>query len=279
MAAWRPRSAPADFGDTLVDGVPEWMKAPVFSVLQRWEGIHIPNRSVASALAQEFDLAVRISPTLDSRTSQFGSFVSALRYYQDEDVLDFIDWFISLFHEVYSDTIADLDRVLERGGSRWKVGMRSKHHGLELRVAEGVGLAAEEAVASAGQAGVLLAEAWHAAFGRSPDYEEAYEKAIKAVEEAIIPVVEPNNRKATLGTVTAILGQKFGAWRVPLSDDKPEPSFDALYKMSRALWLGQESRHGANGYRKPTREEAESAVVLAVSLVHIASAGLIAKHP
>ena len=51
---------------------------------------------------------------------------------------------------------------------------------------------------TAGRAGQLLSEAWHSAFGANPDPEDAYEKAIKAVEEAAAQVVSPNNLKPLL---------------------------------------------------------------------------------
>ena len=47
--------------------------------------------------------------------------------------------------------------------------------------------------------------------------------------------------------------------------------------MMKLLWEGQESRHGGNGYRKPTPAEAEAAVLLAVPLVQFYSAGLLAR--
>jgi hypothetical protein len=48
--------------------------------------------------------------------------------------------------------------------------------------------------------------------------------------------------------------------------------------MAEALWVGQESRHGGNGYRKPTRAEAEAAVMLAVPLVQWFTSGAVAPR-
>jgi hypothetical protein len=42
--------------------------------------------------------------------------------------------------------------------------------------------------------------------------------------------------------------------------------------------MGQESRHGGNGYRKPTQVESEAAVLLAVSLVQWFTSGVLARR-
>jgi hypothetical protein len=49
--------------------------------------------------------------------------------------------------------------------------------------------------------------------------------------------------------------------------------------MSKAMVAGEQSRHAANGtYTPATAEEAESAVLLAVSLVQFFHAGLAAQR-
>lgn len=142
---------------------------------------------------------------------------------------------------------------------------------------EGVEIAAIEIISRSGSAGSLLAEAWQACFGIDPDPEDAYEKAIKAVEEAGVHLVSPKNVKATLGTMCSDMDNQ-GDWRLPLGEVAKYPSNDAARKMARALWSGQESRHGGNEYRKPTQEEAEAAVLLAVPLVQWFTSGVLARR-
>lgn len=129
-------------------------------------------------------------------------------------------------------------------------------------------LVAEEVINTSGEAGDLLAEAWNAAFSISPDEEEAYEKAIKAVEEAGAHLVSPKNDRATLGTMVRDMKSQ-GDWSIGIQT--PSPGVPTV--MAEALWVGQESRHGGNGYRKPTRDEAESAVLIAVALVQWFTSG------
>ncbi|RLP84173.1 hypothetical protein D9V34_05140 [Mycetocola lacteus] len=194
----------------------------------------------------------------------------------DEEFLDFIDFL--LFHMAQfgrqgTGVIKRLEDLLHDAGSEWTVGHRNNHISLEKRVAEGVSIGISEVIAHSGNAGELLAEAWNAAFGRSPDAEEAYEKAIKAVEAAGASIVTPNNKRATLGTmVRDMKAQK--DWGLDLS----APHADVPVKMAEALWIGQESRHGGNGYRKPTQAEAEAAVMLAIPLVQWFSSSAISRR-
>lgn len=170
----------------------------------------------------------------------------------------------------------ELEGVLRAGGSEWRVGTRAGNRGLEKRVPQGVVDAVDSIVATSSTAGALLSEAWHAAYGRNPDPEEAYEKAIKAVEEAGTGVVSPKNVRASLGTMARDMENQKD-WVLPLGEDPKHQSADVVYRMVQSLWAGQESRHGGNGYRKPTPAEAESAVLLAVPLVQFFTAGLVAR--
>jgi len=64
-----------------------------------------------------------------------------------------------------------------------------------------------------------LAESWQAAFGLNGNPSSAYSHAIKAVEFAANPSRQPNNTKATLGTVISQVRQD-GDWIIPLTREK-----------------------------------------------------------
>jgi hypothetical protein len=55
----------------------------------------------------------------------------------------------------------------------------------------------EAAIAAADEAASELREAWANAFGRNGDPSDAWDHAIKAVEDVLIPEMMPNNTKAT----------------------------------------------------------------------------------
>ena len=276
--AWRLMGAPADFDDLLYGGVPSWMATP----LKEWLSDEF-TLSETRKIATEFDSACRNDPPL----FDYGwtSFEELMNSADGEDVINFVDF---LVYKVSSNTdpwasgpgdeaLNRLDGVLLTAGSCWCVGTREGLPGLERRVPLGVQKAADQVVRTTGSAGELLSEAWHAAFGVAPDPEDAYEKAIKAVEEAAAPQVEPRNGKATLGTIIGAMGND-GDWGWELVGKDGTHDFALVRGLCRHLWEGQVSRHGSNGYRKPTQGEAEAAVSIAVLLVQGFASGVIGRR-
>jgi hypothetical protein len=239
-------------------------------------GVFSPGTGGISALDlfHNFDMVTRNPSPLALTLDEYG--LDFLYSMLDADsILGIADYVLgSEERPLYS---ARLEEILARSGSIWKVGTRDGLAGLERRVPEGVQIAAEAVMASPTTAGALLSEAWHGAFGREPDFEEAYEKAIKAVEEAGYFIVTPANNKATLGTMARDMESQ-GDWKLELGENAKHPSGDVVCRMVRSLWEGQESRHGGNGYRKPTQGEAEAAVMLAVPLVQWFSSGAVARR-
>jgi hypothetical protein len=258
----------------LVPGIPAWSATAlagwVMQVLAP-SGFYL-NESIVEA----WDIAMRNDPPHRQTWDRGHSAQEYWEWLTGEDQLAFLDWLVYQLSSTdegrqYPQALEDILRV---GGSEWKVGNRADNPGLEKRVPQGVADAVDAVIASSATAGALLSEAWHAAFGRNPDPEEAYEKAIKAVEEAGAEVVLPKNSKATLGRMIAAVRDQ-ADWRLPLDSAS---AMSAPLEMMKALWEGQESRHGGNGYRKPTSAEAEAAVLLAVPLVQFFTAGLVARR-
>lgn len=216
---------------------------------------------------RRFDLAARQEPLAD-RLKSYGP-EQTFDSLKGDVILKLIDWAIM---DTHANKVADkhdvAEQILRDGGSKWKVGTRNGVPGLETRVPQGVQDTADAVMSSSASAGSILSEAWHAAYGINPDTEDAYEKAIKAVEEAGAHVVSPLNTKTTLGTMLRDMNTQKD-WKL----DLPTTDADVPVKMAEALWVGQESRHGGNGYRKPTQAEAEAAVLLAVPLVQLGCSG------
>jgi hypothetical protein len=170
----------------------------------------------------------------------------------------------------------DLQQLLDDARSVYT--LWSDRRGLRHRLdptAEALALSASDAAGQEpdrGSAGAHLRRAWEAAYALHPDPVRAYSEAIKAVESAAQITVEPNNRKATLGTMLRVLGGTRARWVIDLgaATDGPE----TVEKMMRLLWTGQTSRHGgAHPTRDETVHEARTAVSLAVTLVHIFTVG------
>ncbi|MDP1820367.1 MAG: hypothetical protein Q8K58_10835 [Acidimicrobiales bacterium] len=175
---------------------------------------------------------------------------------------------LDLVELLLSTSVAESDRrrlegLLVLGNSIYTIADGGR--GLAYRVLPSVKAVVEAAVSSAGgSASEHLADAWNLAYGRSGDPVKAYSEAVKAVEAAAIPVVQPRNARATLGTVLGELSSGAG-WQFVLGG---AAGMDRVVGMGRLLWEGQTSRHGGTApTRAETIDEARTAVHLAATLV------------
>jgi hypothetical protein len=135
---------------------------------------------------------------------------------------------------------------------------------------------------SSGQSGRTLALAWGAAFGLEPSPREAYRFAIEAVEDAAIPLMGFAVReKPTLGHVIRKMnGREHDAadWTLPFQrEDGHYSNGQTVVAMLKTLWAGQADRHGGSHENDTkvtiSQAAAESAVLLAVPLVHWFTSG------
>lgn len=176
-----------------------------------------------------------------------------------------------------------LDNLLARSGSMWRIGLRRANRvGLVHRVPEGVQITSDAVMRSSGVAGKTLALAWGAAFGLDPSPREAYRFAVEAVEDAAIPMLGFSPReKPTLGhVIRKINGTARDAadWTLPFQrEDEHYSNGQTVVAMLKTLWAGQADRHGGDHeyVTKVTisQEAAESAVLVAVPLVHWFTSG------
>lgn len=173
-----------------------------------------------------------------------------------------------------------LNIVLEESGSMWRVGERSGSRGLVRRVPDSVQKVVDNAISSGGHAGARLAHAWAATYGIDPNPSLAYSLAVKAVEDAAIPVVSPNDISATLGKINSQI-RITGDWSLPFQrEDEYASAGSTLLSMMKMLWAGQADRHG--GHHDPdlaiTQEAAEVAVMTAATLVQWFTSGAVSRR-
>lgn len=162
--------------------------------------------------------------------------------------------------------------------------VRADGRGLERRAGVAAEAAFEEAAGSAeaagdaGSAATHLREAWGSVHALHPDPGKAYAEAIKAVEAAAHAVLEPNNRKATLGTMRGHLGANRDRFALVIGGLDGRGDAGPLLDCISLLWDGQTSRHGSSRPTRPeTLEEAMMAVHLAVMLVQWFTSGAVRK--
>lgn len=178
--------------------------------------------------------------------------------------------------------LKEIELILHSGSSFLRV--NDEQDGLARRVDATVTAAFTSAVTAAanradsGSAADQIRDAWGELYGVQPDPQAAYSAAIKAVESAAHAIVEPNNSRATLGTMIGVLKGAPHRYRLVLPGPSADHGIDALIKMMELIWTGQTSRHGAQTVtRAETEGEAEMAVHLAVTLVHWFSTGALER--
>ena len=136
--------------------------------------------------------------------------------------------------------------------------------------------AADREKAQRSKAAEYLRTAWHYLYGRNPIPSSAYRDAVRAVEAAARPVVTPNDELATLGKMIHALRDKPDKWETVIGD------VDTVRMMMRTIWKSQSDRHGTDDPAKPrnvSQPEAEAAVQIAVTLVHLFRTGAIRFTP
>ena len=87
-----------------------------------------------------------------------------------------------------------------------------------------------------------LRRAWSRAFARQPDPNDACMEAAKAVEAAARDTIEPNNQRATLGTMLSVMGDKPEKWTTAFESSDAR-SVETVISMMQMIWKGH-LRHG-----------------------------------
>lgn len=211
-------------------------------------------------------LRVQIDPTWSA--GKTGQALVELALRNDELMLDLIDGTLDIYQRAITDgSRLSLRRLLSASGSVWTVA--DDKVSLERVVSEGAQATYEAAVAVADAATTELHEAWSNAFGRNGDPSDAWDHAIKAVEDVLVPVVVPNKARATLGDVLGQLcsAQSAPLWETILPGNDQTHDVAPLVAMLRLMWPNHD-RHGGNlPKRAPSPEEARAVVTLAAMTV------------
>ncbi len=184
---------------------------------------------------------------------------------EDEDYfLDLIDGTLQFVGSKYNGP--RLSALLDAGGSVWTVAGDFKS------LTEVVGPEAQAtydvATSVSDEPSTELREAWTNAFGRSGDPSDAWDHAIKAVEDVLIPEMMPNNTNATLGNVIGELaGQNGAQWKLVLPGNNQDHDVAHLVAMLRLMWPNHDRHGGPTPKRTPSPQEARAVVTLAATIM------------
>jgi hypothetical protein len=280
MTSWQPLSVRRGIRASVqLEDVPKRVQDRLVAWL---EPIISPSRSYAWADAhmsrQDGMLHIAVAAGLDPLPIYMdGNAVEAIIAAGRANPLTMLDILDAALHAAKAAS-DKLELILQLGGSAWTV--RKDGRGLEQRVDATTTEAYKVASSPADAASAELNEAWSKAYGRDPDASDAWDHAIKAVETVLVPIVTPNNRQATLGTVLAELKRNPDRLTFHLATSSQNlTNVQTLEAMLRLVWPNPD-RHGglAGAARIPSLPEAQSALQVAITVVHLVRLGTLSRN-
>lgn len=263
---WQPlsrRIAGAE-PDGPYEGAPDHLKHPILSWIRerlRLSGFGDGDERVLREVGVRF----RMTVPLRADMATFGYQLINAADDDDEFLFDLVDALLDILGPELN-WWETLDRTLGSGASVWRVD--DDQTSLVRIVSDEAQATYEAATSVTDEATTELAEAWANAFGRNGDPSDAWDHAIKAVEDVLIPEMMPNNRSATLGNVLGELsGQNGAQWKLVLPGNNQNHDVAHLVAMLRLMWPNHDRHGGATPKRTPSEQEARAVVTLAATIV------------
>ncbi|TXL60845.1 hypothetical protein [Aeromicrobium terrae] len=258
-------------------GVPPTMRPALITWL--WKSVQNKGSVYPSKLhtwSNALDIDFSLNPEYSGLLNQV-EFRKFLMRISDRDLLRLIDY--RLYEDSYGADATGLSEILVIGRSKYHVVKKDGGARLATRVPEGVQVAAETVMSAKSPAGELLSKAWNAVYDLEPNDSAAYAYAVRAVESASFVALQITDSNATLGHSIRTIEKADANWRLPfLREHSQFPSKELLVGMLKSLYKGQRDRHGSEAYSDVTHDEAEGAVLLAVTIVGWFARGLVVER-
>lgn len=276
----------------LTPGVPPWMRESLWEWLRK--RISIQMRSSRGSgevyydpqaqVIREIERLCRIDVKWVGNGSDYsdrleGSYLLRTCLYGSEDAfLTAVDLQLSRGNEISAD---ELEVILADSASEWRVGEMNGRRALVERIDQTVQQAAETLTKQGTRAGQLLADAWMHAFSMHRDPSAAYRCSVRATEAAAGPVLTPADPRPSLGKMIPALRDGIDKWAFAFIVDSTVEPKAVLLQMMQLLWTNEYSRHVDASPDMPlhvSQKEAESAVILALTLASWFTSGAISRR-
>jgi hypothetical protein len=272
----------------LHSGVPAWMRESLWEWLRK----EIGNRKNSSdgfywdpnvTKIREIERICRIDTRWEGRGSDYSrrlegqEMLRGALYANASAFLTAVDLEVSRANESSREI---LELVLSDSASEWRVGDLDGRPALVKRIDETVQQAAEDLARQGTRAGKLLADAWRHAFSMHRDPSASYRCSVRAIEAAAGPVLTPADPRPSLGKMNVALRDGMGKWSFAFTVDSGVDPKNVLLEMMQLIWTNEYSRHVDADPDVPlhvSQGEAESAVVLALTLVNWFVSGAIRR--
>ncbi len=190
---------------------------------------------------------------------------------QPDRLLNIAQWYLTEA-DLPLDVIESLDQMLSDAGSAWTADQEART--LRRRMPPEEEESLQIAIGPDDATSTHLREAWTAAWRREdPSALEAFDRAVKAIESILTPIVTPTDPTPTVGKIIAALRDKPEKWDTRF---RGVPTVEALTAMLDEVWKTQ-VRHGKSEYLENTLEEAQDAVSIAVAVVSLCRRGFLRR--
>ncbi|MCQ5281470.1 hypothetical protein [Schaalia odontolytica] len=202
-----------------VEDLPEFMW---LSLLDWAEGVFC-----SVDVVRRVERKLRIYSGVDKYSAQTAYQLLCSCQYDSSVALDVIDFLL----ETSSANPSDLEEILSDVGHVFRVAPEGDR--LVYRLQPEVWSLYEEVTRPDDQASGYMQNAWALAFGREPDFGEAWALSVKAVEAILCPLVSPEDAKPTLGKSVGVLRDTPNRWSCLLPDR--EYRVDGRVEVKRGL--------------------------------------------
>lgn len=260
------------------EGVPAYMTKSIWHwVAQRFitGTSSYSNGHFDLELIRKLELALKREIPIDTWDLDFALDELHRLFSIEDELLDLVHHLLKL-HSDWASQL-DLEEILSLAGSAWRVDMTDGHVGLVRRVLPQLEEILHTTSELDRQASDYLAAAYANTYGREPNYDHAFDLAIKAVEQASIPRMELPGKFKTLGRVMEhVKSGRFGLL-VPMPEAYSYVKHSLLADACEVLWRSNEWRHAGKAPEATpvSKSQAEVATTLATALVYlITSPGL-----
>ncbi len=257
-----------------VEGIPPYMSKSIWKwVDQRFitGTSSYSNGHFDLDLVRKVELALKREVPIDTWDLDFALDELHQLFAVDVELLDLVHHLLKL-HSDWASQL-DLEDIPSLAGSAWRVDMRDGQVGLIRRVPLELEDTLRQTSEFDPQASEFLAAAYANTYGREPNYDHAFDLAIKAVEQAAIPRMELSAKYKTLGRVMEqFKNGKFGL-NVPMPEEHASAKYFLLADACEVLWRSNEWRHAGKAAKAipVSKEQAEVATTLATTLVYLMS--------
>lgn len=229
-----------------------------------WFSVSGMNPALMASVATTLRIPVRNTYETGGISDQIFAVING----NDNLYLDCLDLLLSL----RAESASSLREILSLAGSVWTVADSDRC--LERRVSPESRQAMRSATSVPDATSAELQDAWKSAYGRNPNPSDAWDHAIKAVEDLLIPIVIPRKAKPNLGGVAGVLKAESALWSFGLKANGDLDQGRTLEALIRLMWPNPDRHGGTEDKRAPTPKEAEQVVQIAITIVALCRGNL-----